>query len=155
MVPDGPTEDMLAILGCQNGAQVDQYLKQVLVGHNVCIEPGLCSAINKGIFVHADDGSMPRHFSCFLTPPMKDDTGIEESNSILRLQQFNEDVEISSSDELIVVSFQFFNKSVNQLCTTVKMNGGDDYSILIDTGSTFSVIEISKMLVNVRKSKNA
>ena len=65
MVPDGPTEDMLAILGCQNGAQVEQYLKQVLVGHNVSIEPGLCSAINKGIFVHADDGSMPRHFFLF------------------------------------------------------------------------------------------
>ena len=26
-VPDSPTEEMLSILGCQNGAQVDQYLK--------------------------------------------------------------------------------------------------------------------------------
>ena len=33
------------------------------------------------------------------------------------------------------------------------MNEGDDYSILIDTGSTFSVINFSKMLINVRKSK--
>ena len=32
------------------------------------------------------------------------------------------------------------------------MNEGYDYSILIDTGSTFSVINFSKMLINVRKS---
>ena len=27
-VPQEPTEEMLSILGCQNGAQVDQFLKQ-------------------------------------------------------------------------------------------------------------------------------
>ena len=37
--------------------------------------------------------------------------------------------------------------------TAVKMNGGDDYSILIDTGSTFSVIKNPKILINVRNSK--
>ena len=51
VVPDTPTEEMLSILGCQNGAQVDQYLKQVLIGHNIKLEPCFCSAINKGIFV--------------------------------------------------------------------------------------------------------
>ena len=76
---------MLAILGCQNGAQVDQYLKQVMVGHNVSFELGLCSALNKGLMVHADDGSLPKNFPCFLTPPMKDDEGEAECNSILKL----------------------------------------------------------------------
>ena len=74
-VPSTPMEEMLAILGCQNGAQVDQYLKQVMIGHNVSFEPGLCSALNKGLIVHADDGTLPKNFSCFLTPPMKDDEG--------------------------------------------------------------------------------
>ena len=76
---------MLSILGCQNGAQVDQYLKQVLTGYNVNLEPGLCSAINKGIFVHADDTSLPKLFSCFLTPPMKRDESVAENSTILRL----------------------------------------------------------------------
>ena len=84
-IPTNPTEEMLVILGCQNGAQVDQYLKQVMAGYNVSFEPGLCSAINKGIMVHADDGSLPKNYSCFLTPPMKDDIDVEESNAILKL----------------------------------------------------------------------
>ena len=56
-IPTEPTEEMLSILGCQNGAQVDQYLRQSMSGHNMQIEPGLCSAINKGIIVHPDDAS--------------------------------------------------------------------------------------------------
>ena len=69
-VPSQPTEEMLSILGCQNGAQVDQYLKQVVIGHNIQLEPGFCSAINKGIFVPADDATTPKHFTSFLTPPI-------------------------------------------------------------------------------------
>ena len=72
-VPNSPTEEMLSILGCQNGVRVDQYLKQVMVGHNIQLEPGLCSSINKGIFVHADDTTAPKHFTSFLTPPINDD----------------------------------------------------------------------------------
>ena len=84
-VPAEPTEEMLAILGCQNGAQVEQYLKQVMTGHNLHLEPGFCSAINKGIFVHADDTTAPKHFSCFLTPPISDDEQTSENNDLLKL----------------------------------------------------------------------
>ena len=34
----------------------------------------------------------------------------------------------------------------------VKKNGGDDFSILIDTGSTFSVIKNADMLLNIHDS---
>ena len=76
---------MLAILGCQNGAQVEQYLKQVMMGHNIHLEPGLCSAINKGIFVHTDDMTAPKHFTYFLTLPINDDEETLENNDLLKL----------------------------------------------------------------------
>ena len=79
------TEEMLSILGCSNGAQVDQYLKQVMVGHNVRLEPGLCSALNKGILIHADDTTAPKHFTPFLTPPISDDEDVAENNDLLKL----------------------------------------------------------------------
>ena len=84
-IHESPTEEMLSILGCQNGAQVDQYLKQSMVGHNISPEPGLCSAINKGILVHADDGSAPKNFTAFLVPPVSDDDDLEENTNLLRL----------------------------------------------------------------------
>ena len=70
-IPLDPIEEMLSILGYQNGAQVDQYLCQSMTGHKIHLEPGLCSAINKGIFVHLDDASTSRKFTAFLTPPVK------------------------------------------------------------------------------------
>ena len=70
-IPGVPTEEMLAVLGCQNGAQVDQYLKQLMAGYNICPEPGLCSALNKGIIVHVDDGTAPKNFSPFFCSPGK------------------------------------------------------------------------------------
>ena len=76
---------MLSILGCTNGAQVEQFLKQIMVGYNVSFEPGLCSAINKGIFVHSDNSSSPKNFSPFLTPPVNDDARANEHNNILKL----------------------------------------------------------------------
>lgn len=79
------TEEMISILGCSNGAQVDQYLKQVMVGHNVKLEPGLCSALNKGILIHADDTTSPKHFTPFLTPPISDDKEVAEKNNLLKL----------------------------------------------------------------------
>ena len=57
----------------------------MLIDHNVNFEPGLCSAINKGVFVHADDTSLPKHFSCFFTPPMKRDESVAKNSAILRL----------------------------------------------------------------------
>ena len=76
---------MLSILGCSNGAQVDQYLKQVMVGHNVKLKPGLCSALNKGILIHADDTTSPKHFTPFLTPPISDDKEVADNNNLLKL----------------------------------------------------------------------
>lgn len=76
---------MLSILGCQNGAQVDQYLHQSKAGHNMHLEPGLCFAINKGIFVHPDDMSTQRNFTAFLTSPINDDDDIIENSNLLKL----------------------------------------------------------------------
>ena len=84
-IPTEPTEEMLSTLGCQNGAQVDQYLRQSMAGHNLHLEPGLCSAINKGIFAHPDDMSTPRNFAAFLTPPINDDDDIMENSNLLKL----------------------------------------------------------------------
>lgn len=81
---DEVTEEMLSILGCSNGAQVDQYLKQVMVGYNVKVELGLYSTLNKGIFIHADDTSTPRNFTPFQTPPVSDDKEIAENNDLLK-----------------------------------------------------------------------
>ena len=92
-VPSQPTEELLSIIGCQNGAQVDQYLKQVMTGHNIQLEPGFCSAINKGIFVHADDATTPKHFTGFLTPPISEEDDRWENKDLLKLAvqtKFNE-----------------------------------------------------------------
>ena len=40
-IPGVPTEEILAVLGYQSSAQVDQYLKYSMVGYNICPEPGL------------------------------------------------------------------------------------------------------------------
>ena len=72
-IPEEATEEMLSILGCQNGAQVEQYLRQSMKQFNMAIEPGLCTALNKGILVSIDDGSAPRNLTPFFTPPLKDD----------------------------------------------------------------------------------
>jgi hypothetical protein len=84
-VPDHPTEEMLSILGWQNGAQVDQFLRQSMTGHNMSLETGFCSALNKGILVCPDDTQAPKNFSPFLTPPVRDNTEEEEKSNLLKL----------------------------------------------------------------------
>ena len=84
-VPSEITEEMLSVLGCSNGAQVEQYLKQCMPSNNMMLEPGFCSAINKGIFVHSDDSSSPKHFTPFLTPPVSDHHDLVENGDLLKL----------------------------------------------------------------------
>jgi len=84
-VPTEPTEEMLSILGCQNGAQVEQFLRQSMQGHNMCLEPGFCTALNKGMFVCPDDVDTPKNFTAFLTPPVNDDEDAEENANLLKL----------------------------------------------------------------------
>jgi len=57
-----------------------------------------------------------------------------------------EDVDIDgeSNDESVIMDFQFLMD---------ENNAHDDISTLIDTGSTFSVIEKPKMVVSIRKSE--
>ena len=64
-IPKEATEEMMAILGCQNGAQVDQYLRQSMSSYNMRLEPGFCTALNKGILVCPDDASTPKKLLCF------------------------------------------------------------------------------------------
>ena len=59
-VPEETTKEMLSILGCQNGAQVEQYLRQSMQGHNMSLEPGFCTALNKGILASPNDALTPR-----------------------------------------------------------------------------------------------
>ena len=56
-----------------------------MVGYNVKLEPGLCSSLNKGIFIHADDTTAPKHFTPFLTPPISDDEEVAKNNNLLKL----------------------------------------------------------------------
>ena len=83
--PQMATDEMLAILGCSNGPYIEQYLRQSMQSHNMTLEPRFCTALNKGIFVSPDDSSMPKNFTPFLTPPVKDDEDIEESINLLKL----------------------------------------------------------------------
>ena len=83
-VPSEPTEEMMTILGCQNGAQVEQYLRQHMSSHNMSLEPGLCSGLNKGIFV-CPTASIPKNFTPFCTPQLEDDEDMDENASLLKL----------------------------------------------------------------------
>ena len=67
-VSDKPTEEMLSILGCSNGAQVEQFLRQSTRKNNVAFERGICTALNKGILACGDQ--MPKNFTPFLVPPV-------------------------------------------------------------------------------------
>ena len=74
----------MSILGCQNGAQVEQFLRQSMEEHNMNLEPGLCTAINKGIFVCPEAGT-PRNFTPFFIPPVGDDEEEEENSHLLKM----------------------------------------------------------------------
>ena len=54
-VPDGMTEEMLSILGFQNGVQVEQYLRQSIQEDNTSLEPGFYTALDKGMLLSPDD----------------------------------------------------------------------------------------------------
>ena len=84
-VPPTPTDDMYSILGCQNGAQVNQYLKQAMPSHNVSFEPGFCTALNKGMFLSPDGVGTPSNFTPFLMPPTADDDDEEQNANLLKL----------------------------------------------------------------------
>ena len=84
-VPTHPTEEMFSILGCQNGAQVEQYIRQSMSGHNMALEPGLCTALNKGmLFCHTDTG-VPKNFTIFITRPQRDDFDNSINADLLKL----------------------------------------------------------------------
>lgn len=66
----------------------------MIIGHSLHLEPGFCSAINKGIFVHADDATAPKHFTSFLTPPISEEDDKWENKDLLKLAvqtKFSED----------------------------------------------------------------
>ena len=84
-VPQEPTEEMLSILGCQNGAQVDQFLKQLIQGYNMSLEPSFCTALNKGMIVCPDDVDTCTNFTAFFTPPVNDDDENEDNANLLKL----------------------------------------------------------------------
>ena len=85
IVPDKPTEEMLSIMGFQNGAQVDQYLRQSMRGYNISLELGFCTALNKGMLVCPDDTSTLTNFTSFLAPPVNDDEDEEDNANLLKL----------------------------------------------------------------------
>ena len=84
-IPSEPKEEMYAILGCHNGAQVNQYLRQAIPGFNVRFEPGFCTALNKEILVCLDDTRTPKNFTAFFTPPMKDNIDEDTDSNLLKL----------------------------------------------------------------------
>ena len=76
---------MLQILGCQNGAQVDQYLRACMSGYKMSLEPGFCTALNKGMLVFPDDVTTPNIFTAFLTPTVNDDEDADDNANLLKL----------------------------------------------------------------------
>ena len=84
-VPTECTEEMLSVLGSQNGAQVEQYLRQTMPGHNMKFATGFCTALNKGILTCPDDASTPKNFTPFLTPPVDDNADVEENANLLKM----------------------------------------------------------------------
>ena len=105
-IPEEPTEEMFSILGCQNGAQVDQYLRQSMPGYNVSFEPGFCTAINKGMLISPNDTATPKNFTPFFTPPMKDDVEEEQNANLLKLavqeKYDNRDLELLTKMEVTI-----------------------------------------------------
>ena len=54
-----------------------------------------------------------------------------------------------SDDDLIVITYQYLQLNVRKSMRSTKLH---KYSVLIDTGSTYSVFNCKKILVNVKKS---
>lgn len=69
------------------------------------------------------------------------------------MQQYNSGYDIKPDDDLIIESFQYFNRDINKMISQVKNNGGNDLSILIDTCSTFSAIKDLKMVTDIKNSR--
>ena len=68
---------------------MDQYLRQSIKGHNMSLEPGFCTALNKGILVSPDDASTPKNFNPVLTLPVSDDDEDEENANLFKLAAQN------------------------------------------------------------------
>ena len=56
-----------------------------MYSHNMILEPGFCTALNKCILVCPDDASIPKHFTVFLTPPVNDDDEEGENANFLKM----------------------------------------------------------------------
>ena len=84
-IPKECTEEILLVHGSQNGAQVEQYLRQTMPGHNMQFATGFCTALNKGILTCPGDASTPKNFTPFLTPPVDDDIDGEENAILLKM----------------------------------------------------------------------
>ena len=64
IVPEEPTKEMMSILGCQNGTQVNQFLKQSMQGYNMSLEPNFYTVINEGMVVCPDDCRYTHQLHC-------------------------------------------------------------------------------------------
>ena len=49
------------------------------------LEPGFCTALNKGILASPDDASTLKNFTPFLTPPVENDGEDEKNTNLLKL----------------------------------------------------------------------
>ena len=58
---------------------------QSMSDYNMKLEPGLYSALNKGIFVCPDDTSAPKNFTPFFTPQVSDDDDVEDNANLVKL----------------------------------------------------------------------
>ena len=79
----------------------------------------------------------------------KENSNEDEKNEWVNLPDMSEEVENSESDDFLVVAFQYMRLSSN----LAKCGKYTDTDILLDTGSTMSVFNNKKMLLNVRKSQ--
>ena len=57
-------------------------MRQSMQGHNMSLEPGFCTALNKGMLVCPDDTTTPKKFRAFLTSPVNDNKETDENANL-------------------------------------------------------------------------
>ena len=107
-VLEEPTEEILSIIGCQSGAQVEKILRQSMQGHHKSLEPGFCMALNKGMLVCSDNVTTPKNFNEFLTPPVNNEDDVEDNahllNPVVQEKYDNDDLLLLTKMDITILT---------------------------------------------------
>ena len=70
-VPQDPTDQLLQVIACKNGAAVIRLFLHWFKGLDIVIQPGMATNLCKGIFTSVPDPFAVNTFSPFFTPPAR------------------------------------------------------------------------------------